>query len=128
MPVCQMPLWRKGDLFYNHIPTGLTWVGESLPDSSPLFPRAFGLVKILFVWHGVVEMGTLGKSLEWVVWRTTPAGNKSACPAAWPAMSSLGAAGGGVRSSPAGRARMRCYDLSPGLDFPLGCPKDKLRY
>lgn len=53
------------------IPTDLSWVGED--PCRYQFPspyKTFELVKFLFsIWHGVVEMGILGRSLERVMQR-----------------------------------------------------------
>ena len=60
-------------------------------------------------------MGILRESLEWAVERATAAGNKSACPAAWPARCNRRRCGGsqpGARSSPVGRARVWDHDVS----------------
>lgn len=60
-------------------------------------------------------MGILGESLEWAVERATAAGNKSTCPAAWPARCNHRGRGGsqpGVRSSPVGRARVWDHEVS----------------
>lgn len=63
--MCLTPSRRKGKLFYHQLG------GEELSVYQFLSPhRAFGLVKVLFsVWHGVEEMGKLGKFLEWMVQR-----------------------------------------------------------
>lgn len=37
-PVCLIPSWRKGGQFYHHIPTGLSWLGKNLPDTSSPLP------------------------------------------------------------------------------------------
>ena len=63
----------------------------------------------------MVEVGILGESLEWAVERATAAGNKSACPAAWPARCNHRGRGGsqpGVRSSPVGRVRVWDHEVS----------------